>query len=180
MQLPLCKPNPLTINDICHKSQLQHNMETFKTIPKEYQPRHLMANDLSLTEEFTKEYSELFFKHLKKVMTNNQIALQLHTSALTSIIIQTEVYLSKSPLPSVKNLYHKFLTDKHINCRTPITELQRKLQGNTPTNSTQLKRRRQKRKCPTPAPPTTKHSSQDEDRFYLQSLEKFQQFLDST
>lgn len=75
--------------------QRQQNMETFKSIPKEHQPRHLKASDVSLIQEFKKEYSELFFKHLKKVITNNQIALQLHTPALTSIIIQTEKYLSK-------------------------------------------------------------------------------------
>lgn len=153
------------VTELTATLKLQHNMETLKTIPKKYQPRHLKASDASLTEEFRKEYSELFFKHLKKVITNNQIALQLHTSALTSIIVQTEGYLSKSPLPSAEILYHKFLRENHINGRTPIPELQRKLQGTAPTLSTQPKRRRQKRKCPTPAPPATKHRSQDQDHF---------------
>lgn len=56
----------------------QLNMEMYKTIPREYQPKQLKVNKTSLTEEFTKKYNQLFFKHLEKVITSNQIELQLH------------------------------------------------------------------------------------------------------
>ena len=41
-------------------------MEMYKTIPREYQPKQLKASNTSLTEEFAKEYNQLFFKHLEK------------------------------------------------------------------------------------------------------------------
>ena len=108
----------------------QLNMEMYKTIPREYQPKQLKASNTSLTEEFAKEYNQLFFKHLEKIITSNQIELQLHTSALTSIIVQTEMYLSKSLLPSteITSLYRKFLLDNYIEDRIAIPELQIKLQ----------------------------------------------------
>lgn len=146
----------------------QLNMDMYKTIPREYQPKQLKVSNTSLTDKFAIEYNQLFFKHLEKVITSNQIELQLHTSALTSIIVQTEVYLSKSQLPSIEitSLYQRFLLDNHIENRIAIPELQIKLcveeDSNTPTGSVKpKKRRRQKRKCPTPAPETTKHTKQD-------------------
>ena len=77
--------------------QLEDMVVMYQTIPREYQPKQLKASSASLTEEFVKECNKMFFKHLQKVITNNQIELQLHTSALTSIIVQTEVYLSTTP-----------------------------------------------------------------------------------
>ena len=144
----------------------QLNMEMYKTIPREYQPKQLKVNKTSLTEEFTKKYNQLFFKHLEKVITSNQIELQLHTSALTSIIVQTEIYLSKSQLPAteITSLYQKFLLNNHIEDRIAIPELQIKLQeeSNAPATSVKpKKKRRQKRKCPTPAPEPSKHMKQD-------------------
>ena len=67
-------------------------IQSHKSIPKQYQPPHLKASDVSLTEEFTSEYRQLFFRHLEKVITSNQIKIELHKSTLTSIIIQTEIY----------------------------------------------------------------------------------------
>ena len=144
----------------------QLNMEMYKTIPREYQPKQLKASKTSLTEEFTKEYNQLFFKHLEKVITSNQIELQLHTSALTRIIVQTEVHLSKSQLPSteISSLYKKFLLDNHIEDRIAIPELQIKLQDESSAPITSIKpkkKRRQKRKCPSPAPEPSKHTKQD-------------------
>jgi hypothetical protein len=141
-------------------------MEMYKTIPREYQPKQLKASKTSLAEEFMKEYNQLFFKHLEKVVTNNQIELQLHTSALTSIIVQTDVHLSKSQLPAteITSLYRKFLLDDHIEDRIAIPELQIKLQEESKdpaTSAKPKKKRRQKRKCPTPAPGPSKHTKQD-------------------
>ena len=129
----------------------QLNMEMYKTIPREYQPKQLKVSNTSLANKFAKEYNQLFFKYLEKIITSNQIELQLHTPVLTSIIVQTEVYLSKSQLPSTKitSLYQKFLLDNHIEDRIAIPELQIKLQekNNTPMSSIKpRKRRRQKRK----------------------------------
>ena len=159
------------IKELSSTLEQQQNMEVFNTIPKEYQPHKLLnVSSISLTEAFKKEYNELFLKHLRKVITNNQIELQLHKSALTSIIVQTELHLSKLPSPSmqVTSLYHKFVQDNKIEDRIAIPELQRKLQDDTPASNTLAvsnvqpkRRRRQKRKCPISIPNPTKHKRED-------------------
>ena len=131
------------IEELSDTIEHQQNMEVFNTIPKEYKPpKQLKPAD----EEFTKEYNTLFFRHLHK----NRIELQLHTSALTSINVQRERYLSKLPLPSaqVTTLYHQFLSDNDIQDRVAIPELQVKLLEKVPQSGVERKkRRRQKRKC---------------------------------
>ena len=154
------------VTELTATLEQQLSMEMYKNIPKDYQPKQLKASNTSLTKEFTMEYSKLFFKHLQKVITNNQIELQLRKSTLTCIIAQTEVYLSMLPLPTsdITNHYHKFLLDNQILDRIAIPELQVKLQEETDTpmtNTQPKKRRRQKRKCPTLPPDPIKQPKQD-------------------
>ena len=69
------------------KSALEHQLtiQSFKTIPKQNQPQnHLKTSNPALTEEFMSEYSHLFFRHLDKVITNNQIKVELHKAALNN------------------------------------------------------------------------------------------------
>ena len=160
----------------CHLSQLkditttvehQLTIQSHKSIPKQYKPLYLKTSDPSLTEEFISNYNLLFFRHLGKVITNNQIKLELHKSTLTSIIIQTEVYLSKLPSTpeQITDLYNKFRQDNGIADRIPIPELQGKLKlthGDTPQSITSKRRKRgQKRKCTTQPPPPTKQARQN-------------------
>lgn len=139
----------------------QQNMQTYKTIPKRYQPTLLKASDPSLIEQFTKEYEDLFFKYLEKVITNNQIKLELHQCTLTNIIVQVETYISKLPnLEESKTLYSTFLTENHIKNRIPIPELQKCFEiDSLKTDHPKRRRiRRQKRKCTIPTPEAIKHS----------------------
>ena len=109
------------------KTTVEHQLtiQSFKTIPKQYQPQnHLKASNPSLTEEFISEYNHLFFRHLEKVVTNNQIKVELHKATLTNIIIQTETHLSRSSLTleQVTTLYTKFCQENGITDRAPIPE----------------------------------------------------------
>ena len=146
---------------------LNHQLaiQSYKTIPKEYVPLTLKTSNPSLTEEFNSQYNQLFFQHLDKVITNNQIKVELHKSTLTSIIVQTEAQLSKSPLPQeqVRSLYTQFKQDNNLNDRIAIPELQTKLQPtNEDTPAKKVRRKRgQKRKCKAPHPQATKSTRQD-------------------
>lgn len=141
----------------------QQNIQTYKTIPKRYRPTPLKASDPSLTQQFIQEYNELFFKHLEKVITNNQIKLELHKSALTSIIMQTELHISRlvsQPAHEKKALYDSFLLQNRIENRIPIPELQQCFKTDSPKTSLPKpkRKRRQKRKCPIPIPEAVKHN----------------------
>ena len=136
----------------------QQNIQTYKTIPKPYQPRPLKTSDPSLAQQFTQEYHDLFFKHLEKVIMNNQIKLELHKSALTSIIVQTEMHISRLSLPAheMKALYDSFLLENHIENRIPIPELQQHFKTTSPPKPKRKRGPRRKRKCPTPTPEAVK------------------------
>ena len=148
------------------RTTLEHQLtiQSFKTIPKQYQPQnHLKTSNPTLTEEFMSDYSHLFFRHLEKV-TNNQIKVELHKAALTNIVIQTEVHLSKSSLTPEKTsvLYTKFCQDNDITERVPIPELQAKFQPIERVTAKERRRKRgQKRKCTTPSPCSMKQTRQD-------------------
>ena len=149
------------------KTTLEHQLtiQSYKTIPKQYQPQnHLKTSNPVLTEEFMSEYNHLFFRHLEKVITNNQIKVELHKATLTNIIIQTEVQLCKSSLTPEKitTLYTKFCQDNGIKERVPLPELQAKLQPKEREASKPKRRKRgQKRKCITPSPRPAKQTRQD-------------------
>jgi hypothetical protein len=145
---------------------LEHQLiiQSYKTIPKEYLPLTLKTSNPSLTDEFNSQYSQLFFQHLQKVVTSNQIKAELHKATLTSIIVQTEAHLSKSSLPQeqLRALYTQFKLDNNIKDRIAIPELQTKLQvtnEETPNKKTRRKRG-QKRKSKAPHPQATKAARQ--------------------
>lgn len=148
------------------KTALEHQLtiQSFKTIPKQYQPQnHLKTSNPALTE-FMSEYSHLFFRHLDKVLTNNQIKVELHKAALNNIITQAEVHLSKSSLTpeQITTLYTNFCQSNDITERVPIPELQAKLQPMERDVSKQKRRKRgKKRKCTTPSPRPAKEIRQD-------------------
>ena len=151
------------------KLALEHQMiiQSNKIIPKQYQPKQLKTFDSALSQEFNQKFSTLFFQQLDKVITSNTIKVKLTECTLTSIVTQTEKYLSTLALPTqeICLIYDKFVSDCQINHHTPLPELQTKLQQNrdpdTCTPGTHTKRRRPKRKNPTPTPPSSKYSKQD-------------------
>lgn len=150
------------VTDLTTTLTHQRNVQTYKTIPKRYCPTPLKASDPTLTQNFNQEYHELFFKHLEKVITNNQIKLELHKSTLTSIIVEAELYISRltQPAKEKKTLYDSFRSDNRIENRIPIPELQQCLEADNPKTSLPMPRRkrRQKRKCPLPTPEAVKHN----------------------
>ena len=158
-QLHLTKVKELT-------ATVEHQLiiQSYKTIPKEYLPLTLKTNNPSLTNEFNSSYKHLFFQHLEKVITSNQIKVELHKATLTNIIIQAEANLSKSPLPQeqIRILYTQFKQNNNIKERIAIPELQIKLQStNELTSNTKKRRKRgQKRRDKSPHPQATKHARQ--------------------
>ena len=101
-----------------HTLKQQQFMVLHKSIPKMYQPKVLTpVNPITpLTEDFNKEYRTLFFKHLERVMTNNNIALEIKRARLTNILSQIDHYLSScGETPNnIAKLYDNFITENQI------------------------------------------------------------------
>ena len=145
----------------------QQSIQSRKCIPKQYLPKQLKTLDSALTEEFNQQYTTLFFRQLEKVITNNSIKLKLMACTMTSIIVQTERYLSTLALPTqeVAMLHKKLLSEIQVKHHVAIPELQAKLQQNGHSSAdppiTLAKRRRPKRKNTTPTSPPRKFAKQD-------------------
>ena len=43
-------------------------------------------------DEFTKKYEQMFFEHVEKVVTSDNISLELTKTAVNNVLSQTEVY----------------------------------------------------------------------------------------
>ena len=108
----------------------QQNIDISRIIPKQYQPKQLKSFDTSLTKDFIQEYETLFFKQLRKVITNNTIKTKLFESRLNSIVAETEQHLSTLELPpkEMYAIHKKFLSDNQIINHTPIPCPQSKIQ----------------------------------------------------
>ena len=106
-----------------HTLKQQQNMMIHKTIPKMYQPKVLtpINPNTSLTEDFNKEYRALFFKHLERVMTNNNIALEVKKARLTNILSQVDHYLLScdETHDHIARLYDNFIMDNQIRRELP-------------------------------------------------------------
>ena len=87
-----------------------------REIPRQFKPKVLnpISRAISLQEEFNKEYNELFFKHLDKVITQNQVSREIEEGALRAIISQTAQELTQldKPLEEVQHLYYTFTTSQ--------------------------------------------------------------------
>lgn len=111
------------VNKLEHTLKQQQSMMLHKSILKMYQPKVLMpVNPIaSLSEDFNKEYRALFFKHLERVMTNNNIALEIKKACLTNILSQVDHYLSScSDTPDhITKLYDNFILENQITREVP-------------------------------------------------------------
>lgn len=124
--------------------QYHRNILQYRTIPRKFRPpttpTTVLPNPI-LTDEFTKKYEQLFFEHVEKVITSDNISLELNKAAITSVLSQTEIYLSSLPTPPQKltEIYYNFLSENHVTDHTPLPVLQTKLQTpeitNTPPHS---------------------------------------------
>ena len=108
----------------------------FQIIPRVYRPKMMTTTqpNSTLTDEFKRKYERLFFDHLDKVITSDNITLELTNAAIQNILEQTETYLASleaSP-QATTDLYDTFLTNNHITDRQPLPILQRKLTTNMP------------------------------------------------
>ena len=106
-----------------HTLEQQTKMMTHRTIPKMYRPQVLTTiNPLpSITEDFNKEFETIFFKHLERIMTNNNMALEIKRAHLSSILSQVDHHLinhNQSP-DQVAHLYSRFIQENHIDREIP-------------------------------------------------------------
>ena len=108
---------------IKHTLQQQQKMMTHKTIPKAYRPQVLTTvNHLpSITEQFNKEFETIFFKHLERVITNNNLALEVEKAHLESILSQVDHHLAGHNLSPDQSacLYSRFIQENHIDREIP-------------------------------------------------------------
>ena len=118
-----------------------HDMKMFHTIPRKFKPQKVMTTiqpNSTLTTDFEQKYERLFFEHLDKIITSDNITLELTNAAIQNIMAQTETYLAslQAPPQTVTQLYQTFLANNHITDREPLPILQKKLTTNSPTAAT--------------------------------------------
>lgn len=160
------------------RTALDHQLtiQSFRTIPKQYQPQnHLKTSNPTLTDEFISEYHQLFFRHLERVITNNQIKLELHKATLSNIIIQTEVHLSKSLLTpeEVTTLYTKFCQDNDITERVYPYQNYRQSSNQRKTIHQNRKEGKEDKNESAPLPPHIQPNNPDRIIFYPQASNKY-------
>ena len=101
-----------------HALQQQRNMLQYRTIPKLCRPQVLTTvnPNKSLTDNFNRDYEELFFKHLERVMTNNNITLEIHKARVDNALAQFDQYLCNLEVTPQRrlHLYKKFTKNKEI------------------------------------------------------------------
>ena len=121
----------------------QHQIKTTKIIPRQYKPKILkpLSNSRQniLKHEFETEFNTLFLRHLEKVMTQNQVSLELENGALQSIIAQTIQHISQQDKPQgeIQKLCDQFLYINNITEDSLPVELRIKIQkSRTPAETT--------------------------------------------
>lgn len=144
----------------CEKLEnILHHQEGIKEggeVPRCYSPpKQLQTSNATLSASFKKEHSQLFFKHLKEVITTNKVELEITKGRLSSIVSKAEEHLSKSPLSPEETTtrYYQLLADNKIKNRIPIPALQAIL---TFENTKKGRKRRRQRHYPTETPPPPK------------------------
>ena len=108
----------------------QHNIRTHHTIPKHYRPRPLRVMSPpeldDLNTSFHKQYEDIFYPYLSKVILHNTITLETAKAKLTNIIRQTELQLCQrddSP-EDIRKTYYCFLERNHIPATHILPQLQ--------------------------------------------------------
>lgn len=138
-----------------------------KTIPRRYKPPKTLTtvqHNSTLATDFEQKYETLFFQHLDKVITNDNITLELTNAATLNILAQTETYLASLPITPqpLTELYKTFLHNCHMTDRQPLPVLQRKLTTNKFT--TDIPKPSDQRPLPTQATPSTSTNNKNRKR----------------
>lgn len=111
----------------------QRKMMAYKTIPKAYRPQVLtpINHNKSIVEDFNKEFEKVFFQHLERVQTSNNITLEIEKGHLANILSQVDEYLSKLKIPPdhTARLYDNFIRQNHI-----VREIPKQLAKILPTD----------------------------------------------
>ena len=119
-------------NKVTKMLQYQHNIQTYRSIPKHYFPLktpETLTDEPTLTKEFQDEYEQLFFQHLDKTVLHNTITLELETARLEAIVTHVEQHLTTLNVPShtLSQLYHQFLSSNNITNHNTPPQLQKLL-----------------------------------------------------
>lgn len=95
-------------------------MLQYRTIPKLCRPQVLTTvnPNKSLTDNFNRDYEELFFKHLERVMTN--ITLEIHKARVDNALAQFDQYLCIT-LKSLHNVDSTSTRSKEITKEVQLT-----------------------------------------------------------
>ena len=110
----------------------QHQIKISRMIPRQFKPKVLnpVSRAISLQKEFEKEYSILFFNHLEKVITQNQVSKELEEGVLQAIITHTIQHLSQldKPIAEIQQLYYTFIHNNNIPDENIPVDLKTKIQ----------------------------------------------------
>ncbi|MCG8620912.1 MAG: hypothetical protein MJE68_02770 [Proteobacteria bacterium] len=100
--------------------------------PRQFKPKVLnpVSRAISLQEKFEKEYGILFFNHLEKVITQNQVSKELEESVLQAIITHTMQHLSQldKPIAEIQQFYYTFIHNNNIPDENIPVDLKTKIQ----------------------------------------------------
>lgn len=119
-------------NKLENAIRYHHQIKTSRIIPRQFKPKVVnpVSRAISLQEEFEKQYSTLFFNHLDKVITQNQVSKELEEGALQAILTQTIQHISQldKPVSEIQQLYHTFIQNNNIPKEKVPIELKSKIQ----------------------------------------------------
>ena len=125
-------------NSIIHLEKIiqhQKQIQLQQKVPWKYSPRTQLENkDTTLQDTFNREFKDLFYKHLEKVISANVISLEIQKTRLNVLIQNAEtkmIHMSKSP-DNLQQIYDEFLSRTNITNYQPGIALKLRL----PTSQT--------------------------------------------
>lgn len=168
----------------------QNTIALYKDLPKKYKPNLLtvVSGDSELNQEFLSSYDSIFFKHLQKVITHNNIQLEATCSKLSDIVPQVQKHLATLSLPAhqTTKLYEDFLKQCQLTKDTPVirpelhriiskkpTDLAHSKQSKRPTTGNKPASKKQKLSPPLdqvsimPSPPLSPAPKATPDNHFL-------------
>ena len=113
----------------------QTKIRTHRTIPKQNRPRPLKVMPTEdLNKSFQKQYEDIFFPYLNKVILHNTIALETAKAKRASILrhIESQLCQRKDNPGDIREAYHRFLERNQI----PTAQISPQLQSRIHTTTT--------------------------------------------
>ena len=149
------------IKELEYTLKHQTNIRTHRTIPKQNRPRPLRIMPTEdLNESFQKQYEDIFFPYLNKVILHNTIALETAKAKQASILrhIESQLCQREDNPGDIREAYHHFLERNQI----PTAQISPQLQSKIHTTTTITT----ERVTPTTTT-TTAHSTKDTSTMLL-------------